>query len=406
MFQRVRKHINPATILALVTLVFAITGGAFAATRGSSHATLIATTAKAKAKAKTKAGPRGPAGKNGAAGPAGPTGPTGPTGPAGLGGTGPQGPAGSAGPAGPAGESVLVSALLLGEHGCTEGGSLFKVGATETTACNGLEGPPGASVTSTEIKVGETACNKQGGVEYTAFEGKKATICNGTDGTNGESVTSKEFKSGEEIPVTGGEPCKKHGGAEFESEPAKGKVKTYACNGEEGSGGGGHGGLPKTLGEGETETGVWAVRLPGESEGGKGTFTIGLSTISFPVQLAAPITESNYLTTKEQKKENVDCSGLTGGLLAECENKLKGQQEQEAKCPGTVEEPTAPEGGFCLYQGFTERPGGEPEPTVVEVSSPTLAGGAGRAGAVVHVVYEGSRGEAVELQGSWAVTAE
>ena len=30
--KRITKHVNPATILALMALVFAITGGAFAAT--------------------------------------------------------------------------------------------------------------------------------------------------------------------------------------------------------------------------------------------------------------------------------------------------------------------------------------------------------------------------------------
>ena len=32
MLQRVRKHMNPATAIALLALVFALTGGAFAAT--------------------------------------------------------------------------------------------------------------------------------------------------------------------------------------------------------------------------------------------------------------------------------------------------------------------------------------------------------------------------------------
>jgi hypothetical protein len=131
MFRRIR--ITPSTVIAITALVFAATGGAFAATNNNggsgtphattaSHTTVLATAdaAKAKAKPKAKAGPRGPAGaagKNGTNGTNGAPGATGPAGPAG--GTGPAGGAGPTGPAGPEG----------------------KKGATGTT---GNEGPPGA----------------------------------------------------------------------------------------------------------------------------------------------------------------------------------------------------------------------------------------------------------------------
>ncbi len=136
MFQRARKHVNPATILALVALVFATTGGAFAATgggggggRGSTPgkasaatgraATFTATVAKKKAKPKAGArGPAGPRGATGATGPAGPAGPTGATGatgatgPAGAQGTqgaqGPQGPEGKQGPSGTTGFTATL----------------------------------------------------------------------------------------------------------------------------------------------------------------------------------------------------------------------------------------------------------------------------------------------------------
>jgi hypothetical protein len=97
MSHKIRKHLTPSTAIAFIALIFALTGGAFAAsshgggasgTRATASTTLATS---AKAKPKTKAGPRGPAGpagKNGAAGPAGPAGPTGPG--------GPQGPQGNA----------------------------------------------------------------------------------------------------------------------------------------------------------------------------------------------------------------------------------------------------------------------------------------------------------------------
>jgi hypothetical protein len=116
MFQVLRKHFNPATVMAFAALVFAITGGAFAATGGrggggsgggpSAKAsasvgsrTVVAVAAKKKAAPKAT---RGPAGPKGATGPAGPAGPAGSAGAAGA--KGENGAAGGQGPQGPQGE--------------------------------------------------------------------------------------------------------------------------------------------------------------------------------------------------------------------------------------------------------------------------------------------------------------
>jgi hypothetical protein len=121
MFSVIRRNLNPPTFIALLALLFALTGGAFAATGGSgsgpAHVTLTAGAAKAKPKA--KAGPRGPAGPKGATGAAGTTGPAGPTGPAGA--TGPAGPAGAGTP-----------------------GTPGTPGANGTNGANGTEGKEGA----------------------------------------------------------------------------------------------------------------------------------------------------------------------------------------------------------------------------------------------------------------------
>jgi hypothetical protein len=136
MFKALRKHLTPSTAIAFMALVFAVTGGAFAATgggnnNGSSNAsaakasaavTRLASAAKAKPKAKVKAktGPRGPAGPKGATGAAGPAGatgatgaagPAGATGPAGAGATGPAGPVGPAGAQGPPGTTGFTKTL-------------------------------------------------------------------------------------------------------------------------------------------------------------------------------------------------------------------------------------------------------------------------------------------------------
>ena len=107
MSKRITKHINPATGIAFLALIFAVTGVSYAASSGSGRGNqnnnsskLVASTSKAKPKA--KAGPRGPAGPKGATGATGPAGPAGATGPGGA--QGPQGAAGNTGATGATGE--------------------------------------------------------------------------------------------------------------------------------------------------------------------------------------------------------------------------------------------------------------------------------------------------------------
>lgn len=124
MFQSIRKHLSPTTVVAFVALVFAMTGGAFAASGGGGGAgkatggqastnVVVATMAKSKAKPKAKAGPRGPAGPagkngangaNGATGPQGLAGAKGETGAAGTNGTNGTGTEGKEGPEGKEGK--------------------------------------------------------------------------------------------------------------------------------------------------------------------------------------------------------------------------------------------------------------------------------------------------------------
>ncbi len=174
MFQAIRKHINPTTVVAFMALIFAMTGGAFAATGsggsgGGSSAkatasaartglnTALATTAKSKAKPKAKTGPRGPAG------PAGKNGTNGTNGAQGA--TGPAGPAGSTGPVGGPGAA-------------------------------GTNGSDGASVTGVAIPTSEKAkCGGQGGTAYTSASGTE-NVCNGTTGFT-ETLPAGKTEKGE-----------------------------------------------------------------------------------------------------------------------------------------------------------------------------------------------------------------
>lgn len=114
---------GPGLTVAVIALVFALVGGAFAASGGL--------TGKQK-KEVTKIAKKF-AGKPGATGPAGAQGSPGAK--------GDKGDPGIQGEKGKDGTSVVAGTEPKGAN-CTEGGSKFTAGATTTFACNGKEGSP------------------------------------------------------------------------------------------------------------------------------------------------------------------------------------------------------------------------------------------------------------------------
>ncbi len=133
MLSMIRRRLTYANVAMTLALVFAMSGGAYAAGKF-----LITSTKQIKPSVlsalKGKSGPAGPAGTAGAVGPAGGVGPAGPA--------GPKGENGSPGGPGVNGESVVNTKLSKGAT-CPEGGAEFKVGSgTATHACNGKEGSP------------------------------------------------------------------------------------------------------------------------------------------------------------------------------------------------------------------------------------------------------------------------
>ena len=143
--KRVTRHINPATILALVALVFAATGGAYAASSSGGNgggAGTHYTASAAKKKKSSPKGARGPAGAKGATGAPGATGPAGPAGPGGA--AGAKGENGADGSIGADGQSVTSSPETSGAN-CKNGGSKFVAASGTTYACNGESGAKGAS---------------------------------------------------------------------------------------------------------------------------------------------------------------------------------------------------------------------------------------------------------------------
>lgn len=168
--KRFTMYVNPATILALAALVFAVTGGAYAASGdGDGHVT--ASVAKKKSKSGGSSGKPGPRGPAGPAGPAGGQGPAGPQGAAGATGAkgetgapgtnGTDGENGREGTAGPAGKSVAVKSFKGSEEpagaDCNKaGGASFEVETTGTSSylCNGLSASGGGTLQAGELEHG------------------------------------------------------------------------------------------------------------------------------------------------------------------------------------------------------------------------------------------------------------
>ncbi len=137
MFSVLRGRVTFANVGVVVALVFAMSGGAYAAGKF-----LITSTKQISPKVlkslKGNTGPVGPVGPAGAAGPAGPAGPAGTAGAAGG-----KGEKGEAGSNGVSVASVESKSNKIGP--CKEGGSEFRSVGGTTFACNGEKGAAGAA---------------------------------------------------------------------------------------------------------------------------------------------------------------------------------------------------------------------------------------------------------------------
>jgi hypothetical protein len=125
MFSGLRSRFTYANVVATIAMVFAMTGGAYAASKF-----LITSPKQIKPSVLSSLkGKAGPAGANGAQGPAGPAGPQGP-----AGGLGPQGPVGAKGETGPEGKTGATGkAGAAGPEGvCSKAGCTLPSGTTET----------------------------------------------------------------------------------------------------------------------------------------------------------------------------------------------------------------------------------------------------------------------------------
>jgi hypothetical protein len=167
MFSRIGRHLKFANVVMTLALVFAMTGGAYAAGK------YLITSSK-QIKPSVLAQLKGRAGANGAPGAQGPAGPAGPTGKEGSAGKeGPAGKEGEKGAAGGPGESVTTKKVDTTSSNCKKlGGSEFKVGgATATYACNGENGQTGFTETLPSGKTLTGEWSVSGYAEVGAKEG-------------------------------------------------------------------------------------------------------------------------------------------------------------------------------------------------------------------------------------------
>jgi Collagen triple helix repeat (20 copies) len=133
MLSAIRKRLTYANVAVTLALVFAMSGGAYAASR------YVITSTK-QIKPSVLAQLKGKPGASGAQGPAGSAGPAGPVGSAGA--KGEAGASGTNGTDGKEGVSVTSSVEPAGAN-CKAGGSKFVAANGTTYACNGEKGKEG-----------------------------------------------------------------------------------------------------------------------------------------------------------------------------------------------------------------------------------------------------------------------
>jgi hypothetical protein len=168
MLSPLRNRFGIPGVISVIALVFAMIGGAYAASSDNGG--------KATSSAKAKKGPRGPKGPKGDTGPAGAQGPAGPA--------GAKGDTGANGNNGTAGTSAEATSFAGSNGTCTEGGIEVKSAQPAVLVCNGKKGNNGTAGTSAEaisFAGNEHGC-EVGGIEVKSSK-PAVFVCNGKNGS-------------------------------------------------------------------------------------------------------------------------------------------------------------------------------------------------------------------------------
>jgi len=206
-----RNRFGIPGVISVIALVFAMLGGAYAASNSSGGG-------KATASAKGKRGPRGPKGVAGPAGPAGANGTNGKDGEKGA-----PGEKGAKGDSGTNGKSVTVTSTGCGGLG----GALVKQegAASGVEVCNGEEGVPGnngingangtSATTASEPKGAHCA---EGGIKVSSAS-PDSYVCNGSPWTAGGTLPTGSTETGAWILATSQAGSLETGGTYFNLVP-------------------------------------------------------------------------------------------------------------------------------------------------------------------------------------------
>ena len=225
-----RRHLTYANVAATLALVFAMSGGALAATHYVITSTKqikpsVLKELKGKAGVTGPAGATGPGGANGQAGAAGPQGPGGATGPGGgAGPTGAPGATGAAGPPGPPGPPGLKANQVKKENPVRpnsaelfeERGELTKTGESEEASSEAVcpEGTRAISGGAKIILEGASLVEQ----ESTMLENQEGWVVKAKFSENKGAVQAVAYCAEEEVAVearTGSHPAKqRHARAE------------------------------------------------------------------------------------------------------------------------------------------------------------------------------------------------
>ncbi len=314
-----RRRFTYANVGVTAALVFAMGGGAFAATHSghnAKHKYVISSTKQISPpvlkQLKGKAGSQGKTGEPGKGGE--------------------PGKAGASGAAGTAGQSVTVAAVGAGNANCAFGGSSFTGLGGPAFACNGKEGAKGVPGESVAMKAASAGECKEGGVAFT-ISGKTEAACNGKVGTPGSPGVNGESVTNTALAAKNGSGHCEEGGAELKVGSGG---ATYACNGSPWTAGG-------TLPSGQEEKGSWSVT--GGAEASVAIEELLPAPISFTIPLAsAPA--PHFINTNNMEV---------------IWNKTTEKQEEvtSTECKGTAAGPSAESGNLCVYAGTQNnaRPG-------------------------------------------------
>ena len=337
-----RGRFTYANVVATLALVFAMSGGALAASRY-----LITSTKQISPKVLKQI--KGKAGAAGVAGTAGKEGAAGKEGKVGTNGTGANG------------ESVSMAKVETSEAACNElGGSKFAVGGKETIVCNGEKGKAGKEGKSVEnIPIAANPANpecKEGGSEFKAGSGTPTYACNGEKGAKGEEGNIKAT-----LPLGATET----GTWSFSfSKHTEYRLKIPIS-------------FPIPLSKGIASQ---------SCAGGRSECHIHIAPVL--VQQGKIGAGAGEL-----------CEGKSGTELEECEAPFTLTRQD---CPSTVAAPTAEPGNLCIYINYVE--GVESEPFVIfGTENPEGEGESiGTTGTVLRM-FALSEEHGGEGQGTWAM---